>query len=75
MLNYIIKCVYLPKMVPLIWGVGEFGVFWVLGFMGSLWYNRGEQGRHPHMGQNFPMKLIVPPTTVVGGWFGLCRGR
>ena len=28
MLNYINQNVYLPKMVPLKWGVGEFGVFW-----------------------------------------------
>ena len=48
MLNHINQNVYLPMMVPLKWGVGEFGVCGDL--MELVESGMGKKGRHPCIG-------------------------
>ena len=67
---------YLPKIALLKRGCrGVWNVLGIKDVWGGVWYNSGEKGKHPHMGQCLPMKLCMPPTIVVGGWIGPCRGE
>ena len=56
MLNYINISVFLPKMVPLKWGVGEFG-----GVQGILWPQKGEMEGTPRLEHTYQLKLHVTP--------------
>ena len=57
MLNYLNKCVYLPKIVPL--ELGSRDVLVIRGVHGGVWYGRGEM-KAPHMGI-LTKKMCVPP--------------
>ena len=67
MLNYLNKCVYLPKMVPLKhWCRGGWDVWGIRGVQRGVWYDRGENEGSPAW-EFLPMKLCMPPTVIVGG--------
>ena len=61
MLNYINLNVYLLKMVPLKWSVGDLGMYGVIGVWGVYWDSGGwygERGRHPHTGKYLPIEVV-----------------
>ena len=59
--TFINKCVYLPKMPPLKWGVGEFGMFWILEMCREVYSTMGVKREGTPMGKYLPRKLHVPP--------------
>ena len=68
MLNYLNKCVYLPKMASLKYQ--NRGVCCVLdnrGVQGGAWNDRGEM-KASTMWEYLPMKLCMPLTVIVVEW-------
>ena len=73
MLNYINQKVYLRKMAPLKWGVGEFGVYVVFGvcggFMEIVEGGMGKGNTHPH-GIYLPTEVVCASHFIVWCSYG-----
>ena len=75
MLNYLNKCVYLPKIVPLNWGVGELGCMGCLGSGGIIEIEK-VLWKAPHMGQHLPNEVAcAPPNLLYGKLVGKANVR